>query len=322
MAKFKEPGFMTRQVQRNEARFGQAIAPHPTTSMCRPNIPGPLPKPKLGRIPSWLVAEVAKMPVMPRLTEMQMMAVNPCRELNLADPIFQNRELARHKPKGIQAVNKWEDFDTHKPRHFNSAFRTPENYMAKLKKHGFRCIGSGAYSAVFAKGDSKRVIKVCRRADTDAYPMFAEWAHKHPSPYLPVIHSFQRHERKGGEGFYVVVLDRYKRTVDSTSHRDGWQDATRIIWDYARAEDEKPTALRTCIRQGVWTALPGMKEMIDAFKDEFEGIAHFDMHDGNWMVTETGQLVMIDPLSGATSDAATKRNKRVSRIKASVRLAA
>lgn len=317
MARFQTPGFKTRMAQAREAKFGPILDPKiPTLSevaMAGPHRPGPFKRPELGRMPSWLRREMMMKPLL----------ANPCRDLILtADPIFQNREIARHKPKGIQAVNKWEDFDTHKPRHFNSPFRTPEQYMAKLKKHGFRCIGSGAYSAVFAKGDSKRVIKVCRRADTDAYPMFAEWAHKHPSPYLPVIHSFQRHERKGGEGFYVVVLDRYKRTVDSTSHRDGWQDATRIIWDYARAEDEKPTALRTCIRQGVWTALPGMKEMIDSFKAEFEGLAHFDMHDGNWMVTETGQLVMIDPLSGATSDAATKRNKRVSRIKASVRLAA
>lgn len=305
MAKFQEPGFKTRIEQAQRAKLLEGM---------RPDFPN--------------TAECMK-PVLMGKRERMLAAYGAPRKGGLTDFLFgELKDLAREinkpaprKPGKIAAVNKWEEFDTHKPRGFNSPFNSPEKYMERLKKHGFRCIGSGAYSAVFRKGNSDRVIKVCRRADTDAYPMFAEWAHKHPSPYLPVIHSFQRHERH--VPFYVVVLDRYKQTVDSMCGREGWQDATRIIWEYARRQKDEPTSiLKTSIRGGVFQALPGLKQVIDAFVEEFDGIAFFDMHDGNWMITEGGQLVMIDPLSGATSDRATERNKRVSRIKASVRLAA
>lgn len=301
MARFQEPGFMTRQVQRNEARFGQAIAPHPTTSMMKPNIPGPLPRPRLGGLPSWMIKDMVR-PFAP----------NPCMELNGL-----HRELCDivPAPRKVRAKNTWEDFDTHKPQGFRTLFRDSNCYVQRLKARGWKALGSGFYSTVMGKPGSDKVIKICRNGGDDAYPMFAAWAHENPSPFLPRIHAFKRHQ-----GFYVTVLDRLEKTVGHTHPNEGWSQTTDMLQSYCRGNEFK--GMRKVMLDAVFAQLPGLKEVVDAFAKEFRGQASFDMHDNNWMLSATGQLVMTDPLAGTSTDRATERNSRVSRIKAAMRLAA
>jgi hypothetical protein len=306
MARFKEPGFMTRQVQRNMARFGQPIAPVATTSMMKPNIPGPLKRPRLGVPPSWLIRDIAA-PFR-----------NPCREINLAsDPFEQRGHMARMVrgtvgPVKARPVNKWEDYDTHKPRGWRVCFRDSHRYTQRLQAHGYRALGSGFYSTVLGHKDSDKVIKICRNGGDDAYPMFAEWAYQNPSPYLPRIHSFKRHN-----GFYVVVLDKLAKTTGDSHPNEGWSLTTDMFESYCRGNEFK--GMRKTFLDAAFNELPGLKPVLDAFVKEFKGEAHFDMHANNWMLSSTGQLVMTDPLSGTSTETALARNNRVSRLRSALR---
>jgi hypothetical protein len=325
MPKFKSPGFKTRQAQRVQAVFDK---------LDNAGIP-------MNSRAHRLMAVDAKSGIEPVINHAALR--NPCNQIDLglfgkavmADfmkrPLFgmglPDRFL--RDPKEVEGMRRGagirhyrSDFDAYdhppKPARWQDTFETPERYLAKLLKRGFKRLGSGAYSTVIGKPGSDKVVKICRRAESDGYPMFAAWAHANPSPYLPRIHSFKRHA-----DWYVVVLDRMEQTVSATSREDGFREATNLLWEYTRnGGARREGAIRKAIMEAVFTSLPGIKDVLEALHKEFDGLAHFDMHDENWMLSKSGQLVLIDPLSGANSEKSKTKNERVSRIKALVRPAA
>lgn len=308
MAKFKSPGFKTRHRQAMDAKFGIKPVPVPTMK-------NPCNELDLGLFGRAVLADFMKRPPAFGMGRMGRFLRSNSELQALADGAKAGR-----KAGVLRMRNDFEDYDhPPKPAHWSDTFKTPERFMSKLQKRGFKRLGSGAYSTVWGKPGSDKVIKVCRRAESDGYPMFAAWAHANPSPYLPRIHSFKRHA-----DWYVVVLDRMEQTVSATSREEGLREATGMLWEYTRTGggNRKAGVLRQAIMNAVFTSLPGIKEMLEALHDEFEGLAHFDMHDENWMLSKDGQLVLIDPLSGANSEKSKTKNDRISRIKAVVRPAA
>jgi hypothetical protein len=303
MAQFKEPGFKTRQAQRDAARGIKAVP-------CLPMKHG---------LTSWMARELR-----------DIAKANPCRELAFGrgivskindDPFRLPGHKARMEgPKRARPKQLWDNFDTHKPRGWRTVFRDSYRYTRRLEAHGWHPLGSGFYSTVLGKPGCDKVIKICRNGGDDAYPMFAAWCVQNPSPYLPRIHSFKRHN-----GFYVVVLDRLAKTTAQAHPNTGWSQTTDMIQGYARGHEFN--GMRKVFLNSVWNELPGLKEVVDRFVEEFRGQASFDMHDGNWMLTEDGKLVMTDPLAGTNTDKASERNSSVKRIRggalrAAVRLAA
>jgi hypothetical protein len=181
---------------------------------------------------------------------------------------------------------------------------TADDYIAKLMKRGFKSLGKGIFSTVLAKPGSNRVIKVVRCSD-DAWPAYAEWCFDNPQPFAPVIHSMKWHLDENGErSFCVAVLDRLAAT---------WRERHKLL-DRMRPDYDK-LAFRFAIYDRALGYGGGWQERIDiADRHSMPELANYlrklyavfgdlspDMHDGNWMVTEDGELFLTDPFCGTHS---------------------
>lgn len=308
---FMEVGHKTRLEARQEALRGNVNKAREKAGLC----PIEAPKPRDGIELNWID------PPAPNAKKLRMLQAfgGACLDDFAMQPAFGVRRGAQLKPgapKRIQAVNCYNGpYDHPKlPPTWRDLFKGHEAYKEKLRKRGYDELGEGFYSAVFGKPGSSKVIKVCHRANHDAYPLFAEWAHKNPSPFLPVVHSFKRFET-----FYVVVLDRLEKTVRETDDDLGYKHATAHFEKYMKGRIPKSPISEAMIG-AAFGFFPGLRELLDAMRKEFDGQANFDMHEENWMVSSTGQLVITDPVSHASNyKGSIEKANKVTRIKGTSR---
>ncbi|NPU64583.1 hypothetical protein HL667_06195 [Bradyrhizobium sp. 83012] len=173
-------------------------------------------------------------------------------------------------------------------RDHRSFWANGDEFGGRLADRGYRVIGSGAFSTVYHKPGSDRVIKVNRRPDN--WLDYVVWAARagHAGKLAPKVYSFRVFNEGTPDAFYVAVMERLETTVSRAectkpdAYR-AWMSMRQFIEQQdaaAGVEAELHTA--GAIRFGV------------AFRAAFKRA--WDLHGGNFMLRADGSLVCTDPL--------------------------
>lgn len=151
---------------------------------------------------------------------------------------------------------------------------------------GFQFLGSGFFSAAFSHPMIPgRVIKVGFKKE-DSGAAYAAFCRANQGRMgIPNVYDIQRHS-----ACYTVVLDHLKAFNDQTAElMDANNVVKTVILDrdtdhdyYVEPYDDYTTALA---------------DTAGAIRKFFYGVASFDMHNGNVMINNAGQLVITDPVS-------------------------
>lgn len=184
-----------------------------------------------------------------------------------------------------------------------------QNYWASLqsltKDAGFKMLGNGHFSAAYSHPMLPgKVIKVGFKKE-DSGAAYVAFCRMHQGRKgIPVIHDVQRHA-----SCYTVVLDELVEldayTPDPTNYPGAPEDEA-VEWVYEHMEPAVHTSdagwkdhLKYCDESDI-LILEEHAELIETCRmvhHFFHGLASFDMHRGNVMVTKSGELVLTDPVS-------------------------
>lgn len=149
-----------------------------------------------------------------------------------------------------------------------------------LVRRGFKLLGEGLYSEVYAKPGSRFVIKVARRFD--GWPQWIDWAARngHLGGKAPLVTSLKVITPIDGEVFYVAVMERLEKTFGEVRLARGTKNAKwrGIVRGYDKHSKE-------------WSAVFG------AFSKHYGNKGFIDLHDGNWMIRADGSVVATDPVA-------------------------
>ncbi|PZA13940.1 hypothetical protein DNX69_00480 [Rhodopseudomonas palustris] len=180
-----------------------------------------------------------------------------------------------------------------------------EHFIARLKKRGYCYLGSGCYSTVLYKPGSNRVVKVSRRPDN--WLDYVLWATKagYAGTFAPVVHSFRRFNQGLDGEFYVAVVERLVETVNDIERRDRRHRAVKaqgFLRSYIHANHDQDGVAADRL-------FAGSLRFAVELRMEFRG-AGLDLHAGNWMTREDGQLVCTDPVCEGRSTAPSRMRNR------------
>jgi len=143
---------------------------------------------------------------------------------------------------------------------------------AYMDSEGWHRVGSGFFSAVYAKGGL--AIKVGLKTE-DSGAVYAAWCRANQGrPGVPIIHAIDKFTQ-----CYVVLMDRcYPNTIariDNHKVIDRLQD---VLYDEA-------------------IPLTALEETVDDIRQFFTGIACFDIGLDNVMLDRNLNVVVTDPVS-------------------------
>src|SRR6266446_2469563 len=141
----------------------------------------------------------------------------------------------------------------------------------RLEKRGYEMLGIGMYSRVWGKPGSSKVIKV--GTTNDSWLTYIVWAMSkgYVGNHAPRVDSFKVN---GQEGYFVAVMERLRRlNTGNCKLMNKLTPDTNSITD----------------------TVPEWKTFSKEFTARFG--RHNDLHDGNWLQRENGELVLTDPLS-------------------------
>lgn len=187
-----------------------------------------------------------------------------------------------------------------------------------LDSKGFTLLGGGAFSKVFAKNDSRRVIKVA--SCMDGWPAYVLWANQagYGGTFAPKLYSLDVRQDNKGRFVYVAVMERLSCTVSEKNGERYSAEKSAMINQYDLARDfaykahdyrggEFPASIIKDFRDRGLSQ--GWIDFLIAFENQFDGGR--DLHDGNWMFRADGSLVLTDPLSynNYTESSTRVRNK-------------
>lgn len=172
-----------------------------------------------------------------------------------------------------------------------------QKYWQSLKEYakgaGFEFLGAGHFSAAFKHEMLPgKVIKIGFKKE-DSGAAYAAYCRANAGAVgLPVIHALARHK-----SCYSVVLDElislersmpdsvvgsYSIVHEVISYKTGYAEVTQgVLTDYQHALAETARDIRKF----------------------FDGVASFDLHTGNVMMTQSGALVITDPVSYSNDEA-------------------
>ena len=159
-------------------------------------------------------------------------------------------------------------------------------YCDFLEKKGFVQLGSGAYSVVYAKPKSDRVIKVIRTRDN--WIDYVVWANKegYGGNLAPKVYSY-----KDYEDFAVAVVERMKTTLSGYREHDE-QIVIGLVHSYVYSNNVLAGVLAHEIAPGISDFLAGVKKNV---------YGRLDLHGGNFMLREDGSICVTDPVAGEGS---------------------
>lgn len=181
-----------------------------------------------------------------------------------------------------------------------SVFTCGVSFAKGLEKRGFKLLGSGAFSRVYAKDGSDRVLKVTR-TPTDGWINYINWASKkgYAGSYAPKVFSYKyfKTKVKGGQ-FSVAVVERLEQTIYKANYK---HDAHAVHSLLHMAANDNQMA-----RTLVDLAAPGILKFNDQLRKLGAGL---DMHGGNFMLRKDGTLVFTDPVSSWRGRTIRKRMK-------------
>lgn len=195
------------------------------------------------------------------------------------------------KPPPVANPNPRLDiFDTFVPKERSAIVK----YESFLSKKGFRRIGSGAFSTVYAKPNKDRVLKVIRTKDN--WIDYTVWASKegYAGLHAPKVYSYKDH----GD-FAVAVVERleydlggYRRRADA-----GERVMAHLLWDYGYERN---------VYAGYFAneLAPGLPDFVSKIVKRFPG--RLDLHGGNIMARIDGTYCVVDPVCGAPTGTFTR----------------
>lgn len=187
-----------------------------------------------------------------------------------------------------------------------------EQYLAA---QGFKQIGDGADSMVYAKDDVSvtKIIFPLAVEDMDrsvkTFLHFYEFCKRTNSPYLPRF-SRVNQIKVAGEKFYAIVMERlYPIEEDSYDEAIVWllSDCAQksYTWEQAQEEVANPGAWRYYtgtynieqlvdhpLRESNWR---GFYETMLQTRKAMPRDRYWDLHTANVMVRRDGTLVIVDP---------------------------
>lgn len=195
-----------------------------------------------------------------------------------------------------------------------SAFSSSRGFMAALEKKGYERIGHGAYSGVFAKKNSDRVIKVGHKPDSDGWVDYMLWSagKGYAGTLAPKVFSYKKIHIKGKtkESFYLAVMERLDKTV---TELDGKHDMKYIeLFLHYGAKNAMMQKLAD-------VAVPGLGQFTLDLND-LKG--YKDLHGGNIMVRKDGSFVVSDPISRSVVEPINKPTRFKPRVTQTLGLAA
>jgi len=184
----------------------------------------------------------------------------------------------------------WDDLNCcyiEKPK---GIFKSAYGFMDALTKRGYKVLGSGAYSTVYAKGDSDRVIKVQR--GNDNWIDYCKWAAEKgfSGGFAPKVYSFKRFN-----GFAVAVMERMDRNTNN--EKDELCLVERLLGPARRGNIMAKLFLEELA--------PQSSVFFDKLFATFDG--HLDLYGKNIMIRKDGTLCVTDPVCGKSKLTSVKR---------------
>lgn len=178
----------------------------------------------------------------------------------------------------------------HKPEVNKNPFRDGYSFCHRLEKKGWKLLGSGAHSKVFAKdtmkdGPSKKVIKV--GCSGDSWMRYVLWGRKngYEGTFVPKVHSY-KYFKKGG--FYVALVERMERC---SSEEDKEKDTVLLkLFRHANRNDYAKASMNF-LEKGCGDFA---RTLVQAANDNRWSL---DIHGGNFMVRKDGTFVATDPVN-------------------------
>jgi len=175
------------------------------------------------------------------------------------------------------------------PKVYTSAFESGRAFGSYLRKRGFIQLGSGAFSTVFAKEGSDRVIKVTNNPDN--WIDYVQWAAQngYAGTYAPKVFSY----KKIGD-FTVSVVERMEKPARDIRPQEDLAFVDHLASYYL-------THNNTVAGVFLDELLPGMCDFLTKLRKEFikdPDKERLDMHGGNFMVRKDGSYCFTDPVCG------------------------
>ena len=151
---------------------------------------------------------------------------------------------------------------------------------------GFEFLGSGFFSAAFSHPMIPgKVIKVGFKKE-DSGAAYAAFCRANQGRMgIPNVYDIQRHT-----ACYTVVLDHLKAYDDQTAEL---MDANNVVKTVIYARDSDHAHYVEPYDHYTYA----LADTASAIRKFFYGVASFDMHNGNVMINDAGQLVITDPVS-------------------------
>lgn len=167
-------------------------------------------------------------------------------------------------------------------------FGNATNYGAWLMAKGFQKLGSGAHSAVYAKPNSDKVIKVTWSLDN--WIDYVKWAASagYAGTLAPRVYSWKRHGRKDYGDFAVAVVER----MDVGGYNTDFKKHDGALLMQLQYPARSGSLLAQCFMEEIQPGSVNFFKMLSAL--EFDG----DMGGNNVMYRKDGTLCITDPCAG------------------------
>lgn len=179
-------------------------------------------------------------------------------------------------------------------------FFTEQTYWNELKmwtkEAGFEFLGNGFFSGAYKHPQSDKAFKLGIKKDDSAAAYTAFCRLHQGKAGIPTVHNVMR-----SNGCYAVVMDLYNKFVIDDQFNAGCHEIAQAIihtkkWadgDYNRSEHMSE---RFASLNDKW--LTEFEETCINIREFFNGLASFDLHEGNVMIDrKTGMMVITDPVS-------------------------
>lgn len=160
------------------------------------------------------------------------------------------------------------------------------NFGAWLHKRGFKVLGYGAYSTIYAKEGSDRVLKVTAGRQ-DNWIDYIQWAAKegYCGNLAPRVYSWKKYKTECGE-FSVSVVERMKETINNAAKSDEYLIQTLL---YPALSGH---LLAQCYLEEI---RPGSLEFFTKLHKTFRAS---DLYGKNMMLRNDGSFCVTDPVCG------------------------
>lgn len=198
----------------------------------------------------------------------------------------------RAKPVKRVIVDRF-GFIPHKPPETDpkKPFLNGWSFGAKLISRGYKKLGSGCFSTVYAKSDDK-VIKVT--TILDPWIEYCLWAAEkgYAGTFAPKVYSYKKFKGKDGNEFAVSVVERMEKGFYNVKATEDAYCISALMWPACRGNKMAQLYLDDLS--------PGLPKFLLDFNEKF-GKDHTDIGGNNMMLRKDGSFCLTDPLAGRPS---------------------